>query len=134
MPTSHSNARPERKRAGWLSALFLFFLISSGYVADQFSRRDVDVPRWFGLIWLAIAGVWLVVLVILWIFAAKESLDAPNRSELGSAKPRGDRCSGCGYSLAGLPDVEKCPECGKPLSFAELMERAKVSNARPPMR
>jgi hypothetical protein len=29
--------------------------------------------------------------------------------------PRGPYCSNCGYSLVGLTESSKCPECGKPL-------------------
>jgi hypothetical protein len=28
--------------------------------------------------------------------------------------PEGPLCESCGYSLRGLPDVDRCPECGKP--------------------
>ncbi len=51
-------------------------------------------------------------------------------------------CIFCGYNLTGLPDAYRCPECGRPYTWAEIeeyrrdpqwfIERWKARRALPP--
>ena len=45
-----------------------------------------------------------------------------DRTDTSSENPNRPYCGNCGYSLEGLVDSSKCPECGRPL--VEVLQRA----------
>jgi hypothetical protein len=70
------------------------------------------------LVWQMLIGGWKLIL-----FAVAIPLTAFGSAARNVIRRRKDMfCIHCGYSLTGLPDGHRCPECGQPFSHALIDE------------
>ena len=62
--------------------------------------------------------IWVLVLIVCSIAAPRAMRQAIQRFEAEVRSSHLQNCLQCGYSLKGLPDKHRCPECGEPYNIA----------------
>jgi hypothetical protein len=73
------------------------------------------------ILWM-IGPKWLIIAVALPLAAIGQTLRT-------AVRQRPDPfCIHCGYSLTGLPDGHRCPECGRTFSFSVIEEYRRDSH------
>jgi hypothetical protein len=100
-----------------------------GFLAFGIVAREIQIglewalSSWVWIAYFVLLGVSLVCTILFWTYVVMESGGPARIPRSKSTGP--NACHKCRYSFEGLADIERCPECGTPLSYEQLVVRAK---------
>lgn len=104
--------RERARLMGWRWAIVGgLVLLAAGFVWLVMFHRGMFVVSFGGLIF-KLGGVLVAGAISLLVWLRKSA----------TAYRRDPFCIYCGYSMEGLSDGDRCPECGRPCSFAVCRE------------
>ena len=102
--------RDRARAVGWKWCFALPALIVVGLLTASLWHGQYFLPIW--MLGTKLAAVSILIPIVLLIEVVR----------ICAAVRKDPFCIHCGYSLEGLADNHRCPECGRPYSFAMIAE------------